>query len=74
MSVEFDFDGFMYDSVLITANAFHQNATEYEIFMGYKRNSNITTNQLRDQLVLYFEANPGIHLFPSNNDLTTTPI
>jgi len=60
--VDFDFDEFMNADALITANAFHHNATEHELFMRYKRNSNITTNQLRDQLIQYYRVNPRIYI------------
>jgi hypothetical protein len=63
--IDFDFDSFMADTILITANSFHQNNVEYQKFIDYKRNQNMTTNQLRDHLVLYFQQNPSTSTTPS---------
>lgn len=48
----------MRDDILITANAFNQNITEYQQFMNYKR-QNMTTRQLQDNLLQFFQLNPG---------------
>lgn len=49
----------MRENILITANAFNQNVTEYQKFIDYKRQQNMTTGQLRDNLLQYFQLNPG---------------
>lgn len=56
---DFDFDAFMRDDILITANCFNQNGYEYSLFMQYKRNQQMTTNQLRDNMLQYYQDNPS---------------
>ena len=60
LTLDFDFDAYMQDRILITANCFNQNSTEYNKFMNYKRTHNMSTNQLRDQLVQRYRQNPSI--------------
>lgn len=56
--VDYDFDVYLPDNLLITANDFNHNNTEYGKFMNYKRTRNMSTNQIRDELVQYYQQNP----------------
>lgn len=56
--VDYDFDVYLSDNLLITANNFNHNNTEYGKFMNYKRTHNMSTNQIRDALVQYYQQNP----------------
>lgn len=56
--VDYDFDVYLSDNLLITANNFNHNHTEYGKFMNYKRTRNMSTNQIRDELVQYYQQNP----------------
>lgn len=58
LTVDYDYDEYLPDNLLITANDFNRNNTEYGKFMNYKRTRNMSTNQLRDELVQYYQQNP----------------
>jgi hypothetical protein len=50
----------MTDDALIPINSFNQNPVEHAKFMNYKQDHHITKNDLRDKMLTWFQANPGI--------------
>jgi hypothetical protein len=58
--IDFDFDNFMPDRLLITPNCFNHSLVEHARFMAYKNSHNISTNTLRDNILAWYAQNPGM--------------
>lgn len=63
LTKDFDFDAFMPDDHLITANCFNQNVIELAMFLNYKHDQHISNNDLRDIFLEQYQLHPGTTLY-----------